>query len=366
MSRDPKTGSLSFPLQFMAAWIGAWLGRHQARTIEYLRGENRALREQLGGGRIRLTDVQRRRLGELGKAVGRKGLGEVATIASPDTILRWYRELVAKKYDGSAKRGAGRPRKPAATVKLILRMAKENPRWGYTRIRGALANLGHEIGRNTIKRVLREQGIDPAPERGKRYLWTTFIKAHLGAIAAADFFTAEVATLVGLVRVHVFFVIDIASRKVEVAGVTSNPTGAWMRQIARNLLDAEGGFLMGKRHLLLDRDPLYTKEFRAALKKGGVTVIRLPPRSPNLNAYAERFVLSIRSECLDRIVPMGEAHLRLVVREYVDHYDHERNHQGLANKMIVPLTAEPANGNGPVRRRERVGGLLNFYTRRAA
>jgi transposase InsO family protein len=214
--------------------------------------------------------------------------------------------------------------------------------------------------------VLKKQGIDPAPERGKRCSWATFIKAYLGAIAAADFFTAEVMTLVGLARVHVFFVIDIASRKVEIAGVTTSPTGGWMRQIARNLLDVEGGFLVGKRYLLLDRDPLYTKEFRAALKQGGVQVIRLPPRSPNLNAYAERFVLSIRSECLDRVVPLGEAHLRLVVREFVEHYHQERNHQGLANALVAPLTAEPANGNGVVRRRERLGGLLNFYTRRVA
>jgi transposase InsO family protein len=139
-----------------------------------------------------------------------------------------------------------------------------------------------------------------------------------------------------------------------------------MEQIARNLLDADDGFLLGKRYLLLDRDPLYTKGFRAALKRGGVKVIRLPPRSPNLNAYAERFVLSIRTECLDRIVPLGEAHLRRAVLDYVEHYHHERNHQGLANALVAPLTAEPANGNGVVRRRERLGGLLNFYTRRAA
>jgi transposase len=363
VSRESNVGALPVPLQFMAAWVGAWLGRHQTRTIAYLRAENRALREQLGGRRIRLTDAQRRRLAELGKAVGRKGLGEVATVASPDTILKWYRELVAKKYDGSAKRGPGRPRKPAEMVKLVVRMAQENPRWGYTRIRGALANLGHEIGRNTIKRVLREEGIDPAPERGKRYSWATFIKAHLGAIAAADFFTAEVMTLVGLVRLHVFFVIDIVSRKVEIAGLTANPTGGWMQQIARNLLDVDGGFLVGKRYLLLDRDPLYTKEFRAALKQGGRKVIRLPPRSPNLNAYAERFVLSIRSECLDRIVPMGERHLRSVVSEYMEHYHGERNHQGLENRLI---NAMAVNDNGRVRRRERLGGLLNFYYREAA
>jgi hypothetical protein len=134
--------------------------------------------------------------------------------------------------------------------------------------------------------------MEPAPIREKRTSWTTFIKAHLGAIAAADFFTVEVASLAGLIRYHVFFFIDIASRKVEIAGITSRPEGRWMDQIARNLLDVEDGFLLGKRYLLLDRDPLYTKAFRTALEKGGTTVVRLPPRSPDLNAFAERFVLS--------------------------------------------------------------------------
>jgi transposase InsO family protein len=137
-----------------------------------------------------------------------------------------------------------------------------------------------------------------------------------------------------------------------------------MNQIARNLLDAEDGFLLGKRYLLLDRDPLYTKEFRSALERGGVGVVRLPPRSPNLNAYAERFVLSIKRECLDRIVPLGERHLRLAVSEFVTHYHRERNHQGLENRLIE--VSEPANTNGRVVRRERLGGLLNYYHRAAA
>jgi hypothetical protein len=138
------------------------------------------------GGRIRLTDRERRRLGKLGYELGRKALPEVACIASPDTILRWYRELVAKKYDGSKKRGPGRPRKPAEIVRLLIRMATENPRWGYARLRGALSNVGHAIGRRIIARILKERGIDPAPIRGKSMSWTTFIKAHLGVIVAAD------------------------------------------------------------------------------------------------------------------------------------------------------------------------------------
>jgi putative transposase len=220
------------PLQFAAAWIGTWIARHQDRTIEYLKTENRLLVEKLSG-RVRLTDPERRRLARLAKPLGRKTLREVASIASPDTILRWYRDLVATKYDGTPKRGPGRPPQPAKIVGLLLKMAEENPRWGYTRFRGALRNDGFDVGRNTIKRILKEHSIDPAPLRRKRTSWMTFIKAHLGAIASADVFTVEVVSLAGLVRYHVFFLIDIASRKVEIAGITSRLDGSWMDQIPR-------------------------------------------------------------------------------------------------------------------------------------
>ena len=288
----------------------------------------------------------------------------MACIATPDTILRWYRELVARKYDGSARRGPGRPRTATEIVRLLVEMAIRNTSWGYTRLRGALKNVGYAIGRNTIKRILKEQGIEPAPLRRRHYTWATFIKAHLSAITAADFFTVEVLTWAGLIRYHVFFVIDLVSRRVEIAGISRCPDGLWMEQVARNLFDASDGFLLGKRYLILDRDPLYTREFRAAMKRGGVEVLRLPPSSPNLNAYAERFVLSIRSECLDRIVPLGEAHLRRSISEFARHYRFERNHQGLGNVLIEGAPA-PANTNGRIERRERLGGLLNFYRRAA-
>ena len=278
--------------------------------------------------------------------------------------MRWYRELVAKKYDGSARRGPGRPRMAAKIVWLLVEIATRNTGWGYTGLRGALKNVGYAVGRNTIKRILKEQGIEPAPLRRQQYSWATFIKAHLTAISAADFFTVEVLRWVGLVRSHIFFVMDLASRRVEIAGISRCPDGLWMEQVARNLLDVTDGFLLGKRYLIVDRDPLYTREFRAAMKRGGVEVLRLPPSSPNLNAYAERFVLSIRSECLDRVVPLGEARLRRSVHEFVQHYRFERNHQGLGN-VLIEGAAAPANTNGRVERRERLGGLLNFYRRAA-
>jgi putative transposase len=247
-------------------------------------------------------------------------------------------------------------------VRLLIEMATRNTGWGYMRMRGALKNVGYNVGRNTIKRILKEQGIEPAPLRRRQNSWATFIKAHLSAITAADFFTVEVLSWAGLVRYHVFFVIDLASRRVEIAGISRCPDGSWMEQVARNLLDARYGFLLGKKYLILDRDPLYTREFRAAMKRGGVEVLRLPPSSPNLNAYAERFVLSLRRECLDRIVPLGEAHLRRSVSEFVQHYRFERNHHGLANDFIEGVPS-PANRNSRVERRERLGGVLTFYHR---
>jgi putative transposase len=160
-------------------------------------------------------------------------------------------------------------------------------------------------------------------------------------------------------------VIDVGSRIVELVGLARNPCGAWMKQLARNLLDVDDGFLRGKRYLILDRDPLYTQEFRQMLRATGVKPLLLPARSPNLNAYAERFVLSIKSECLDRIVPLGEKHLRRAIAQYLAHYHGERNHQGLDNVLLKGARA-PANENGRVLRRERLGGLLNFYHRDAA
>ncbi len=221
-------------LHFFAGWVN----RRQLNVIEYLKEENIVLREQLGGRRLRLTDAQRRRLAVRGKTIGRKALMQVACIVTPDTILRWYRQLIARKYDGSKRRGPGRPRTAQDIVELVVRMATECPTWGTTRIRDALRNLGHEIGRNTVKRILLEHGIEPAPEPTKRMPWKTFLKAHWEHMAAADFFTVEVLTLGGLVRYSVFFVMELKTRRVHIAGLSCQPCEPWMKQIARNLTDA--------------------------------------------------------------------------------------------------------------------------------
>ncbi len=354
-------------LQFLILTVSGWLHRKQQHALEFLEEENRILREKLGGKRIRFTDKERRRLAIKAKLVGRKKLREITTLVTPDTLLRWYRELVANKYDSSKKRTSrnpGKPRTKDATRDLIIKIASENSSWGYTRIKGALKNLGIIVGRTTIKRILVENGIDPAPVRNKGMAWSTFLKVHWECISAADFFTVETLSLFGLVRYYVLFVIDLKSRRVEIAGIIHQPHGEWMKQIARNMTDSFDGFLVGKKYLIHDRDPLFSKEFREILKTCGVETVRLPAKSPNLNSYAERFVLSIKSECLNRMIPMGEAHLRHAITEFVDHYHQERNHQGLGNELIVPQLPE-IDPNGTVKTRERLGGLLNFYYREA-
>ena len=212
---------------------------------------------------------------------------------------------------------------------LIVRMALDNTGWGYTRIQGALANLGHRVGRGTVANVLNRNGIEPAPERSKRTTWSTFLKAHWKVLAASDFFSVEAWTPRGLVTHYILFVISIADRVVDIAGITTQPDERWMLQVGRNLIDEESGALASKRYLLVDRDTKYTEQFRKLMEHIGMEVIRLPPMSPNLNAYAERFVRSIKEECLDRMIFIGQASLRRAVSEFVEHYHKERNHQGL-------------------------------------
>src|ERR1700730_17440568 len=250
-------------------------------------------------------------------------------------------------------------------VVLILQMALENPSRGYTRIRGALTNLGHQVGRGTIANILKVHGSEPAPERDAHPRWSTFLKAHWECLTATDFLSVEVCTIKGLVTHYILFFIDIASRSVHVAGITPHPHNSWMTQIARNVTDVDCGFLRGKRYLILDRDAKYSDAFRGVLAREGIQLIRLPPRSPNLNAFSERFVRSIKEECLNRMIFFGPASLQHAVRQFMAHYHSERNHQGLDNRLPRPpsVTALPHH---PVQRRQRLGGMLRYYHRAAA
>ena len=199
------------------------MNQRQLQVIDYLREENHVLREQLGGRRLRLNDDQRRRLAAKAKGLGRKLLAEVATIVTPETLLAWHRKLIAQKYDGSGKRGPGRPRAADEIEALVIRMAEENRDWGYRRIQGALSNLGHEIARSTIADILQRRGIEPAPERKRKTTWKEFLSRHWELIVAADFFTVEVWTRRGLQRFVVLFFIELSTRRVEIAGETRTP-----------------------------------------------------------------------------------------------------------------------------------------------
>ena len=201
-------------------------------------------------------------------------------------------------------------------------MAEENRGWGYDRIQGALSNLGHELAPGTIANILKRHGIETAPERSRKTTWKEFLTRHWDQIVATDFFTIEVWTRTGLQRFVVLFFMELSTRRVEIGGIASGANGLWMSQIGRNLTDAVDGFFKSKRYLIHDRDPLYTREFLSMLAEVGIESVKLPPRSPNLNAYAERFVKTIKESCLERMIFFGEDSLRVAVREFLAHYDY--------------------------------------------
>ena len=250
--------------RFFFLLFAGYVNREQQKAIDYLLVEREGMLELLGDRRILLSTKHKRRLAAKAKALGRKALKKIGTIVTPDTLMRWYRELIAVKYDGSKSRKSnsiGRPRTRDDICALIIKMAKENDGWGYGRLKGALKTLGIKLSRSTIKRVLQAAGLEPAPHRGMP--WSTFLSTHWGAICGCDFFTIEIMTLSGITRFYVFFVIELESRTVEIAGICRQPHEVWMKQIVRNLTDCISGFLGNITHLIMDRDPVYTKAVRA-------------------------------------------------------------------------------------------------------
>ena len=352
------------PTYFLMVVFAGWLNRQQQAAIDYLKAENEILKSQLRGRRLRLTDEERRQLAVKGRALGRKLLTECASLVTPETILAWHRRLVALKWT-FRRRNVGRPSICQEVRALILELARNDSNWGYRSIRDRLGNLGHQVSRATVASVLREHGMEPAPKRSKGMSWSTFLKAHWPQMAAIDFTTVEVWTKGGLVTHYVLFVMELATRKVTCAGITPYPQAAWMLQIGRNLTDGFTGFLQGKRFLIMDRDSTFHAAFRALLEQAGTMPGRIPPRSPNCNAHIERFHGSFKRELADRMIFVGESHLRQSIDEYLEYYHRERNHQGLAGKILDP-DAEIASPEGEVCRRERLGGMLNFYYREAA
>jgi transposase InsO family protein len=282
-------------------------------------------------------------------------------LVSPDTVVRWHQQLVRRKWAAFGRRGRlGRPQLPPETREFILRLATQNPTWGYIRIKGELRKLGYSVSAASIRRILRHRRVPPAPRRGGPH-WGQFLRAQSGAVLACDFFTVDTVLLR---RFYVFFFIDISTRRVFFAGSTAHPDGAWVTQQARNLSWHLGELPRPPRILIRDRDSKFIAMFDEVLRSDGIEAVKTPPRAPRANAFAERWVQSARRECLHRMLVFGERHLHEVIREYVDHYNRARPHRGL--DLEIPNGQPERPGDGPIICRTRLGGVLNEYSRIAA
>ena len=341
----------------MLAGLTGWLDRREREVLRYLLEENRVLRRQLRGRRVRVTDDDRRRLAVWAYRLGRRRSRDVATIVTPDTLLRWHRQLIARKWTYAhrpARRGV-----LAEIRRVVMRMAEENPAWGYTRIQGALKNVGCR---------LLDHRTDPQSRRG-------------AARAGAPDVVADVsASPLGRDRRRRFLHdrgVDVARLGDLLLGVRDRPglsscadhwldptsqLSLFMRQVSRTLTTADDGLLRADGVLVCDRDRKWSREVRRLLGEAGVRVVQTPLQAPNANAHAERFVRSIKEECLGREIPLGERHFRRTVAEFMAHYHRERNHQGLGNRLIERVATHKA---GTIRRRQRLAGLLNYYERAA-
>jgi putative transposase len=274
----------------------------------------------------------------------------------PETLLRWHRDLVRRRWTYPHRRG--RPSTSPEVCALVLRLARENPSWGYRRIHGELCRLGHRIGASTVWAILHRAGVDPAPTRSA-ISWRQFLRAQARGVLAVDFFTVDTVLLQ---RLYVLFVLEVASRRVHVLGVTAQPTGEWVTQQARNLFmeleDRIGRF----RFLLRDRDAKFTAAFDTVVAAEGITVLRTPVRAPRANAYAERWVGTVRREVLDRMLIVGCRQLRSVLADYADHYNGHRPHRALGQASPLgpgePVVLVPT---GRIMRRDRLGGLIHEY-----
>ena len=229
-----------------------------------------------------------------------------------------------------------------------------------------MANLGYRTSDQTVGNILKRHSIPPAPEREKTTTWNEFIRSHMDVLAATDFFTAEVWTKSGLVTYYVLFFIHLATRRVHIAGITPYPDERWMTQVARNVTMADVGFLCSTRYLIHDRDSKFCASFQRTLEEVGIKTVKLPARSPNLNSFAERWVKSVKEECLSKLILFGEPAFRRCLASYLAHYHGERNHQGKENVILFPSVESSGPREGPILCRERLGGLLRYYHRETA
>jgi transposase InsO family protein len=335
--------------------------------IALLRQQLRLLqRQQTRPPRLRPADrtllaVLAHALSILGRAV-RSPWHQSCLLVTPATMLRWHRELVRRKWTVRRRPQGGRPPLDADLSALIVRLARENPRWGYKRIQGELLKLGQRVGRSTIRDVLKRAQIPPAPQRSRRGpSWRTFCRHYRQQVLACDFFVVETALLRSI---FVLFFLEVRTRKVYLAGCTPHPTSAWVTQQARNLVWPIQDGTLPVTVLLHDRDGNFPAAFDRVFASEGLQVVRTPPRCPWANGYAERWIGSVQSECLDHLLILNERHLRRVLTAYIAFYNERRPPQGLGQRCPVPLTRSP--GEGPVGRHDLLGGIVHDYGRVAA
>jgi putative transposase len=335
--------------------------REKEIEIIVLRHQLQLLERQVARPQLRPTD--RALLAAFSRALPRRAWASF--LVTPATLLRWHRELVARRWTYPHRR-PGRPGTPVDVRELVVRLARENPSWGYRRIQGELVGLGVSLAASTVWEILRREGIEPAPRRLESS-WAEFLRRQAASILECDFLTVDTLSLK---RFYILFFIELASRRVHIAGMTANPDGAWVTQQARNLLmrlDDEG---LRARFLIRDRDSKFTHAFDEIFESEGIRVIRAPVRAPRARAHAERWVGTLRRECLDRLLILGRRHLESVVRVYTTHYNAHRPHRSLGQQpplaKPLPMIGEPTPISEPLplnglRRRDRLGGLLHEY-----
>ena len=285
-------------------------------------------------------------------------LRDIVRIFQPETVLRWHRELVRRKWTFKRKAKGGRPRISQELEALIIRLARENGRWGYGKIEGELLKLGFTVSASTVRNVLNRHGILPAPVRYGSVGWRHLMRHYRQQLLACDFFTVET---IWLQTLYVLFFIGLGTRRVHLAGVTANPNGQWVAQQARQIVWALEDYEVNVRFLIHDNDGKFTAPFDTVFQSEGLHVIRTPFQAPNANAYAERWVRSVREECLDHLLILNQAHLRRVLNTFIDYYNTARPHQGLAQQS--PVARQLTNNIGPVQRREVLGGIIGDYYR---
>jgi putative transposase len=339
----------------LVTWLGLLAQSSGSKNAEILvlRHEVAVLRRQVS--RPRLSWADRAVFAALSRLLSQAG--RLHRIVTPATVLRWHRDLVTRRWTQPRRRGG---RSTAFELRqLVLRLASENPTWGYRRIHGELAGLGHQIAPSTVWSLLKRAGIDPAPRRSGP-TWRQFLTAQAHSILATDFFCVDTVLLH---RLYVLFVVEHATRRVHLLGITANPTGAWVAQQARNLLmdldDRLGGFAF----LIRDRDSKFTGVFDAVFASEGIRILRTPVRAPRANAIAERWIGTVRREILDRMLIVNRRHLETVLAEYVAHFNDHRPHRALQH--AAPLRPLPPPSSQPdlhIRRHDRLGGLIHEYT----